>query len=205
MSGKITVVCGPMFAGKTTELIRYVLRCAHAERNGLVVRSTKDTRAPPAQLFTNAAGITELGVIDKQTQSYIRVVTVDRLDQVRADATVSDIFVDEGQFFDDLLAQCREWANGGIRVVVAGLLTNAAQKPFGQMCDLLGEAEEIAKLTAICNRCKADTATFTVRRTGADTVRRTGADTGSVTDPGGADIGGAEKFVAVCRKCRALS
>lgn len=97
------------------------------------------------------------------------------------------IGIDEGQFFPDLGSWAEEQANSGRIVVVAALDGNYLRKPFGSILDLVPLAEDVTKLTAVCMGCHQP-ASFSQRI-------EISADESEV------DIGGAEKYRAVCRQC----
>jgi len=96
------------------------------------------------------------------------------------------IGVDEAQFFDEsLLEVCRKLANGGKRVIVAGLEKDYLSEPFGSMPLLLTEAEYVTKVTAICMKCGGP----------ANFSQRLSKDKGQVV------VGETDKYEARCRRC----
>lgn len=95
------------------------------------------------------------------------------------------IGIDEGQFFADLVEFCEEMANAGKIVIVAALDGTFQRKPFGRVIELIPMAESVVKLTAVCMMCHGS-ASFT-RRLGSETQVEL--------------IGGADKYISVCRKC----
>ena len=110
--GRIEVVCGSMFSGKTEELIRRLKRAK--------IATPIDS---PASLLLLASGAQVVGI-------------------------------DEAQFFDESLVEvCRELADMGKRVIVAGLDMDFQGKPFGPMPALMAIAEDVTKVHAICVRC----------------------------------------------------
>lgn len=167
------MIIGPMFSGKSTELLRRVRRYRHASYNCLVVKYRADTRYSVENLATH----------DEQMTA---AVPCSRLDEVEKDLHKFDVVaVDEGQFFPDLLHFCETAAIAGKVVIVAALDATFERKPFGDVCNLVARAEGILKLSAVCKFCHADAA-FT-RRLGADTAVEL--------------IGGSEMYVPVCRPC----
>lgn len=180
MQGRIELIVGPMFGGKSTELLRRLERQDRAGRTVCAVRSAIDTR------YGNAAFVT--------THSGRRfpAVVADRLDQVETEATV--IGIDEGQFYADLAPACERWAAAGKVVIVAMLDGDANRKPFpgSQLLELLALTESVTKLLAVCANCGADAA-FT------KLVPSEHLDAQHI------NVGGAEKYRAVCRACHAPS
>eukprot|EP00698_Gefionella_okellyi_P022423 TRINITY_DN7430_c0_g1_i2.p1 TRINITY_DN7430_c0_g1~~TRINITY_DN7430_c0_g1_i2.p1 ORF type:complete len:150 (+),score=31.34 TRINITY_DN7430_c0_g1_i2:263-712(+) len=95
------------------------------------------------------------------------------------------IGIDEGQFFPDIVDWAEEQANKGKAVIVAALDGTFQRKPFGSVLDLIPLAEAVTKLTAVCINCHQPAA-FS-KRIGSETAVEV--------------IGGAEKYVSVCRAC----
>ncbi|MFA5471012.1 MAG: thymidine kinase [Acholeplasmataceae bacterium] len=139
-NGFIEVVCGPMFAGKTEELIRRIKRLEYAKQNVLVFKPKIDTRYDKDEIVSHNMSKKPSIIIDKSTEiiAYIKDDT---------DAVV----IDEVQFFDhDIVQIAEDLADKGIRVIVGGLDRDFRGEPFGPMPDLLSRAEFVTKLTAIC-------------------------------------------------------
>jgi thymidine kinase len=175
MPGKLTIVIGPMFAGKTTELQRRIKRDIHACRRVCIIKYGKDERYSKNNLSTH-------------DQSHIRpTFSVETLAAV-GDAWLEydTIAVDEGQFFPDLVEFCQRAADSGKTVIVSALDGDFLRRPFGKVCDLIPMAEEVVKITAVCMACHERDAHFTRR-----TVDSTATEL----------IGGAESYIAVCRDC----
>lgn len=138
--GFIEVVCGPMFAGKTEELIRRIKRLEYAKQNVLVFKPAVDVRYEKDEIVShNLSKKPSIVVSDSaEIMAYVKEVT---------DAVV----IDEAQFFDHGIVDVAEaLANRGIRVIIGGLDTDFRGEPFGAMPDLLARAEFVTKLTAIC-------------------------------------------------------
>lgn len=139
-NGFIEVVCGPMFAGKTEELIRRIKRLEYAKQNVLVFKPTIDNRYAKEEIVSHNLSKKPSIIIDKSVEvmTYIHDDT---------DAVV----IDEVQFFDhDIVAIAEKLADQGIRVIVGGLDRDFRGEPFGPMPELLARAEFVTKLTAIC-------------------------------------------------------
>lgn len=139
-NGFIEVVCGPMFAGKTEELIRRIKRLEYAKQNVLVFKPKIDTRYAIGEIVSHNLSKKPSIIIEKSEE----ILTFIKDD---TDAVV----VDEVQFFDDGIIEIAEdLADKGIRVIVGGLDRNFRGEPFGPMPELLARAEFVTKLTAIC-------------------------------------------------------
>jgi len=140
-NGFIEVVCGPMFAGKTEELIRRIKRLEYAKQNVLVFKPQIDTRYDAAEeIVSHNLSKKPSIIIDKSIEIYDYV-------KPETDAVV----IDEVQFFDNNIIEIAETlADRGIRVIVGGLDSDFRGEPFGPMPQLLARAEFVTKLTAIC-------------------------------------------------------
>lgn len=171
--GQIQVIFGPMFSGKTTELIRRLKRYQIANHKCLIVKYAHDTRYTSNGLATH----------DRQTLS---AVSTTELTSLKNEAEVySVIGIDEGQFFPDTVTFAEEMANKGKIVIVAALDGTYQRKGFGDILQLVPLAESVIKLTAVCMLCFEE-ASYT-KRIGKETELEV--------------IGGTDKYMAVCRKC----
>lgn len=138
--GFIEVVCGPMFAGKTEELIRRIKRLEYAKQNVLVFKPAVDVRYEKDEIVSHNLSKKPSIVVSSSAEimDYVQEAT---------DAIV----VDEAQFFDHGIVDIAEkLADRGVRVIIGGLDTDFRGEPFGAMPDLLARAEFVTKLTAIC-------------------------------------------------------
>ena len=141
--GRLEVICGPMFSGKTEELLRRVRRSLIAKLPTLLVKPTTDTRYAIGDVVSHDKTAMPSVVVEKASD-ILNVLKVDG-----RQALV--VAIDEAQFFsDDLAGVCNELANRGLRVIVAGLDLDFTGKPFGSMPELLALAEEVTKLHAVC-------------------------------------------------------
>ncbi|XP_029007916.1 thymidine kinase, cytosolic [Betta splendens] len=171
--GQVQVIFGPMFSGKSTELMRRVRRFQIAQYKCLVIKYAKDTRYTDKGMATH----------DRNTMD---AVPANRLDDVKSLALQACVIgIDEGQFFPDTVAFCEEMANLGKTVIVAALDGTFQRKPFGNILNLVPLAESVVKLHAVCMQCYKEAA-YT-KRIGAEKEVEV--------------IGGADKYQAVCRKC----
>ncbi|CAD5117465.1 DgyrCDS6233 [Dimorphilus gyrociliatus] len=175
--GRIQIIFGPMFSGKTSELIRRMKRFQVANYHCLVVKYENDTRYDQQCLATH----------DKQVLS---AVSTSKLEKIRQLAENCDVIgVDEGQFFPDIVEFCEDMANRGKIIIISALDGTFQRKPFGEILELVPLAENVTKLTAVCMTCYGD-ASFTKRKGGEKEIEV---------------IGGMEKYLAVCRTCYNLN
>ena len=140
--GRIEVVCGSMFSGKTEELIRRIKRAVFAKQRVEIFKPSIDTR------------YSEEAVVSHD-QNTILSTPVDTSASILLLASDIDVVgIDEAQFLDDgLVAVCNELANRGVRVIVAGLDMDFKGVPFGPMPALCAIADEVTKVHAICVKC----------------------------------------------------
>ncbi|OLT53954.1 thymidine kinase [Cellulosimicrobium sp. CUA-896] len=182
--GRVEVVCGPMFAGKTEELLRRVRRAQVAGRRVLVVGHVLDTRRG-ADVVSSHSG---LSVPSRSVSG------PDELEEVVGrDGPWDLVAVDEAHFFGPRLVDAvQRLADAGAVVVVAGLDVTFDARPFEPLPSLAALAERVAKLTAVCAVCGEDAA-FHLRTT-ADPP---GA--GDALVAAASHVGGAEAYEARCR------
>ena len=142
--GRIEVVCGSMFSGKTEELIRRLKRAEFARQSVEIYKPAIDTR------------YSELDVVshDRHSIPCTPVETSSSILLLSADIEV--VGIDEAQFFDEgLVYVCNELANRGVRVIVAGLDMDYRGVPFCPIPALCAIADEVTKVHAICVKCGA--------------------------------------------------
>ena len=137
--GRIEVVCGSMFSGKTEELIRRMKR-AKVE----IFKPSIDTRYSDEDVVSH-------------DQNSIHSTPIESSGSLLLLASDIDVVgIDEAQFFDNGLVEvCNELANRGVRVIVAGLDMDFKGIPFGPIPALCAIADEVTKVHAICVRCGA--------------------------------------------------
>lgn len=144
--GSIEVVCGSMFSGKTDELIRRLVRATIAKQKVQVFKPAIDIRYAIEKVASHTGSTFDAIPVEKAAEILVK------LDK---DTTV--VGIDEAQFFDaEVVSIAQELASRGVRVLVAGLDTDFRGEPFGSMPILMAEAENVAKLNAICMICGDD-------------------------------------------------
>ena len=141
--GTLEVICGPMFSGKTEELIRRLKRAVIAKRKVQVFKPRIDTRYDDNAVVSHSQQRMHSTVIDGASEIPQRLLH-----------DVQVVGIDEVQFLGPSVVQvCRDLANRGLRVVVAGLDQDYRGEAFDPMPALLAEAEYITKELAICVVC----------------------------------------------------
>jgi thymidine kinase len=172
--GTIEVICGPMFSGKTEELIRRLKRAVIARRKVQVFKPRIDSRYDPEAVVSHSQQKMVSTVIGKASEV---------LEKLSPDVEV--VGIDEVQFLGaEILPVVKQLAGRGVRVVVAGLDQDYRGAPFEPMPQLLAEAEYITKELAICVVCGAP----------ANRSQRIVADDATV------HVGSTESYEARCRK-----
>ena len=140
--GRIEVICGSMFSGKTEELIRRLKRAKFAKQRVEIFKPAIDTR------------YSDVDVVSHEGHS-IASTPIDSSASILLFSSEIDVVgIDEAQFFDaGLVDVCNELANNGVRVIVAGLDMDFRGVPFGPLPALCAIADEVSKVHAICVKC----------------------------------------------------
>ena len=141
--GQIEVICGPMFAGKTEELIRRVNRLEFAKKRYLVFKPVIDDRYSTTEIVSHS---------NYRKNSICITKPAEILNYYNEE--IDAVIVDEVQFFDEsVINVCEYLADKGVRVICGGLDCDFKGAPFAVVSNLLARAESVTKLTAICNVC----------------------------------------------------
>jgi len=179
--GWIEVICGPMFSGKSEELIRRVKRLEYAKKEVLVFKPTLDDRYANDEVVSHSKLKT-------------RSININRAADIMRHLTPTTyaIAVDEVQFIDEgIIELARNLASKGLRVILAGLDTDFRGEPFLVVAKLLSIAEYIQKLAAICVVCGAP----------ATRTQRIIAGQPAFYDDPIIKVGASESYEARCRHC----
>ena len=142
--GRIEVICGSMFSGKTEELIRRMKRARFAKQKVEIFKPAIDVRYSDEDVVSHDHNI-------------IPSTPIDSSDSILLLSSDTDVVgIDEAQFFDNRLPDvCNELANRGVRVIVAGLDMDYKGVPFGPIPALCAIADDVTKVHAICVKCGA--------------------------------------------------
>jgi thymidine kinase len=173
--GRIEVIVGCMFSGKTEELIRRLRRAQFAKQKVQVFKPQIDNRYSLEDVASHSS----------QKFPSIPVKSASEIMELLQDST-RIVGIDEGQFFDrEIVSVVTKLANRGLRVIVAGLDMDWRGEPFQPMPELMAIAEEVCKQHAICMIC-GDPATRTQKLVKEDRQIQVGA---------------ADSYEARCRSC----
>lgn len=179
--GRIELVCGSMFSGKTEELIRRVRRATIAKQKVQVFKPALDTRYHETRVTSHNGLDTDAIPVDSAESIFQYLNPL---------ATV--IAIDEVQFFDPgIIDVVEQLADSGLRVICAGLDTDFRGIPFGPIPELMARAELVRKLHAICIQCGEEA---------SRTQRLINGEAAHFDDPV-VMIGADEVYEARCRQC----
>lgn len=187
----ITLIIGPMFSGKTSELIRLVDRKRIAGKKCIIVKHVKDNRCNIDNDTSCEKRLVPL-VITHSNYHYNQcdIVYVENLDNQLTNDLIEQkydvIGIEEGHFFPGLKKFCSVLANNNTDVIVSALDSSFEQKLFIEVGQLIANAENVIKLNAICMICNNADASFTIRT----------IDSNEQILVGGIDI-----YKSVCRTC----
>lgn len=143
--GRIELIIGCMYSGKTTEMMRQIKRYQTLKKNIIILTHCKDNR------YSDSGNISTHNLETMTANPLVSLKTIYENDSFKKAEVV---FVEEGQFFPDLYEFCIECANTYDKnVIVSGLDGDFQLKPFEQIVLLIPNAEKVTKLTALCKQC----------------------------------------------------
>ena len=182
--GSIEMITGPMFAGKSEELLRRINRLKYAKKKYLVFKPSIDNRYSETEVVSHNKRSSKAIAISKSEDIY-QYYTND----------IDVVCIDEIQFFDEgIIKIIDDLANDGKRVICAGLDCDFKGDPFPISATILAKAEYVTKLTAICCVCGRE-ATMTQRLINGVPASR--------KDPV-VLVGASESYEARCRHCHVV-
>jgi len=175
----LELIIGPMFSGKSSYLLSTIRKYKIIGWPVFIITSSFDKR------YSN-----ESKIVNHNQESCVADISVKNLRDISDNPLYLQakvIIIEEGQFFNNLVEFVLEAVEKfGKHVIVAGLDGDASRKPFGELLNLIPYCDNIVKLKALCKRCNDGTeALFTSNK-------------GTITST--IDVGGADKYEALCRK-----
>ncbi|MBN3535056.1 thymidine kinase [Mycoplasma procyoni] len=174
--GMIEVITGPMFSGKSDELLKRIRILGYANIKTLVIKPVFDNRFSENEIISRSG-------------SKIATHNASSADEIRElfeKGNYKAVAIDEIHFFSkDILGLIGELADDGVRVIVSGLDMDYLRRPFGIMPSILAMAEHVTKLQAICVKCK-NAATTSFRKGNSRSLKL---------------LGDIEEYEARCRSC----
>jgi thymidine kinase len=177
MTGYLELIIGPMYAGKSTELIRIINRYKCLNKNIIIINHTLNNRYGSD------------GITTHNKEKIENCISISNLRDIQENliAKCDVIIIEELQFFADAYATIIDWCDiKGKTVIAAGLDGDFLRNPFGDVLRLIPHAEKVTKLSALCKKCGDGTvACFSKRTVNNDKKTLIGSD---------------EFYEAVCRK-----
>jgi thymidine kinase len=182
--GNITLIIGPMYSGKSTELLRYYNRSKIAEKRCVLIKHISDTRYDNENICThdNKKIKADIKCHDLMKDVYEKINNYD------------NIFIDEGQFYDKNIKEfCEKVADKNKNIYISGLNGDFCKEIFKNIALLIPIADEIIKLNSICMNCKNKVASFTYLK--REKINRNIGVNNRIL------VGGKEYYLSVCRQC----
>ena len=181
-NGFLELIIGPMFAGKSTELLKHIYNLKHINKTILVINHPWNNRY-------NSSGITTHSGLN-----YDDCIVTDKLSTILVDSkffeTCDAIVIEEIQFFTDAVENIKNWCDVHKKfVVVAGLSGNYLREPFPVVSNLMSIADNITQLKSLCKKCSDGTCAIFSKKI-------SNIDKNNYKD----ETGGEELYIAVCRK-----
>ena len=174
-AGRIEVIAGSMFSGKTEELIRRVKRALFARQIVQAFKPRIDDRYDTTRIVSHGSIAIDAVAVSGSESLYKRVGEATQV-----------VAIDEAQFFArGIVEVANRLADEGRRVIAAGLDQDYLARPFPPMPNLMAIAEEVVKVQAVCSVCGNT----------ASRSQRLQPDAGTVL------VGGSDKYEARCRSC----
>lgn len=184
-SGKLEVICGSMFSGKSEELMYRLRRAEYAKKKVLTIKHELDNRKSYSCIVSHGGNSREAYPLGSCEDS---IKTLEQL----VDKSIDVVGIDEIQFFPEkAIGVIHKWLDQGTRVIVAGLDLDFRGEPFGIVPTLLAMADEVAKLRAICTSCGVE-ANFSQRLINGSPARY---EDDTIL------VGGEECYEPRCRTC----
>lgn len=178
MEGKLTVICGPMFAGKTTELLRVGKRYSLAKKNVVYIKPNMDNRYSENDIVTHVGEKVAAISID------INSTVISSMPQVIA---ADVVLIDEIQFFSSITKDSiHHLVKLGKKVYVSGLDLTADEEGFSLVGELMLLADEVRKISAVCSMCGNDA---------ARSYKKNGDKSAKI------ELGADDMYAAVCKRC----
>mgnify|MGYP001595638056 CR=1 FL=1 len=174
--GKLTVIVGPMFSGKTSALISYVEIYTLGRKKIKIFKPKVDNRYDSTSIVSH-------------TQAKVQAVPIQFPDEILRNIQGDEraVFVDEVQFFPPSLREVfLDLMHRGINVYCSGLDLNFKNQPFQTTLMVMAHADQVIKKRAVCHECGEYAATVSHKL---------------VDDQKEIDVGGEEKYIAACRAC----
>lgn len=170
----ISLIIGPMFSGKTTELERQTMRQVLAGKSAVAIKYSRDNRYSSDKIISH-----------NNVELDLPTILISDISDLYVSQDV--IAIDEGQFINGLPEWVEAQANSGKHVIISGLDADFLRQSFPNIVQLIPKAEKVKKLSAVCECGK--NAAFSKILVETDKIE---------------NIGGKELYKPVCRSCYVL-
>lgn len=180
--GKLELIIGPMFCGKTTELIRRTKIYKIANKKTLILSPSCDTRILNEELREK-----KYNYIESRNGTHLECLKINNLfDTIKEVKDYDVVSIDEGQFFKDLKNFVLEILEQNKIVLISALNGDYKQDNFGEIFYLYPHADEIYKFSSICYECKSENGTYTFRTSDSKEL---------------IELGDSNSYIPLCRGC----
>lgn len=179
----ITLILGPMYAGKSSELIRLVRRHHIAKKDCLIVKYSKDDRYECGNNVYTHDGICTTNI---KAITCPKIIDIDDILTELTELTETVVCFDEGQFFENLKEICLELCRQNVIIYISALNSDYRSKMFPSIVDILPHCENIKFLNSVCSECMEETAIYSKRMSEQTEIEI---------------IGGKELYSPLCKKC----
>jgi len=174
-SSKLELIIGPMFSGKSTELIRKIRLAKTIDKKVLVIKPIIDVRYKNNKIVSHSFESEECESVGQLSEIEDKINNYDL------------IVIDEGQFFPDLKEYVLKWVEiYNKEVIVGGLDGDSKRNPIGQILELIPYSDSCIKINSLCKKCNNGTQAIFTHRMNDNQEQ--------------VQIGGAESYMALCRK-----
>lgn len=169
----ITLVCGPMFGGKTNALLTYLERAHIAGKSTILLRPKTDTR-----MFLSHSLTQSISWLEERFVENLKNINIKKYDCVG---------IDEGQFMDYLPDFCRKYAPTDKNIIISGLSASSECEMFDNIVQSIPFCDKILKLNAVCVECGSEFGSYTHYTAGWKKDKIC--------------VGDAKSYSALCAKC----
>lgn len=181
-AGYLELIIGPMFSGKTSELLNIYKQCSFCNIPVSIINHSIDKRYHETMISSH-----DKIMVECMAASNLTSLWTDLNNEHNKLLRESDIIlINEGQFFPDLYAIVVDMLNNNKKVYICGLDGDFERNKFGTILDLIPLCDTVRKLKSLCSSCKDGTpGIFTIR----------------LTDEKDQTVVGNDNYIPVCRKC----
>lgn len=182
-NGYLELILGPMFSGKTTQILQNYTNYTYIGKNVMVINYAEDKRYHDTMLSTHDKKMIPCTLSMDIADMWLNILNPDYLTIHDADV----ILINEGQFFPNLKDTIIDMIDNADKIVyICGLDGDFKRNRFGELLDLIPHCDKVTKLTALCSKCKnGEKGIFSCRMT---------RETSQV-------VIGVENYKPLCRKC----